>query len=442
MMGEIPIVSKKDVKGNVVLIRVDHNVVKNGMVEDPYRIERTKPTIDFIIDNGGYPILMTHIGRPRDKKGNIAISNNESVDPIVGYINENWGYKAKVVPVDLSKATERGLPSLDDSINAALKELKTGKVQILYLPNIRWFSGEEEKEGQVRDRFTEQLASIANIFVNDAFGSPHPHVSTYWVTKELPSFAGFLMRDEIKKLQYLLNLPGKEHPFLAIVAGEKIDTKIGALESLRDLADNLLVGGLPANALICAKYNVKINGIGETETRIAKDLLDKDKTENKLLIPDLVMVSDIECNKEKQRQEGTYRELDLSTIKEGKNLGYVYDVSPNYFKKPEVVNAINRAKTGFINAVVGFDKAGFKEGTLVLYQLLDKSTARLYFGGGDTLTALKKYIPDFYKKLIENPVKHTLFTGGGTILDGFESRGVENMKVINTLIENGGKKPA
>ena len=241
----------------------------------------------------------------------------------------------------------------------------------------------------------------------------------------------------------MIDLPGEKHPFLAVVAGEKIDTKIGALAALRNLADHLLVGGLPANALICAKYGIQIKGIEQAEIDIARDLLAQDKGQNKLLIPTLVVVSDVECSKESPRQEGKYREVDLSTVEKGTNLGCVYDVSPAYFRTPEVVRAISDARTTFTNAVVGFDKARFKEGTIELYQQLAQASADLFFGGGDTLKAVKNYTPDFYARLADpiNRSRCTLFAGGGAVLDGFESGRVEEMDVVKALIENGGKKP-
>ena len=438
----LPIVSADDVRGKVVLIRVDHNAIKKGKLDDPYRLERSRPTIDLVLSNGGYPILMTHVNRPRDKEtGKIKVSEDDSVAAAVEYIESNWKHSCVVAGVDISHPTDKGFTGLDKSVDEAIDKMKAGKVDIVYLPNTRWFAGEEEKSlTGLRERFTAELASIADIFVNDAFGSHQAHVSTYDITKKLPSFAGLLMAEEIEKLEYLLNLPAEKHPFLSIVAGAKMDTKIGALESLREVSDNLLVGGLPANALICAKYGVKINGVKANEIKVAKRLLAADTAENKLLIPDLVVASDVAYSKDSPRQPGGYREVDLTKVHEGDNLGFVYDISPNYFERDQVKAIIGNAKTAFTNAVMGFDKAGFTEGTIAMYNLLAASGAELYFGGGDTLKALKKYTSDFYKKLITSKV-HTMFTGGGTILTGFESKGVYKMKVIKALIDNGGKKP-
>lgn len=441
-MGEIPIVTEDAVRGKVVLIRVDHNAVKKGKIDDPYRIERSKPTIDFVIKNGGYPVLMTHIGRPRDEEtGVITISDDKSVAPVGMYIEKNWKYKVRLAkPVstaDISKMPEKGLVGLDEDVDKAIEEMKAGKVQLVYLPQTRWFAGEELESGGLRDRFTAELASIADIFVNDAFGSHQPHVSTYGITEKLPSYAGFLMMEEIEKLGYLLDLPVEKRPFFAAVAGEKIGTKIGALRSLREVADNLLVGGIPGNALICAKYGVKINGIKQREIEIAKELLEQDESENKLLIPDLVIVSDVECSEESLRKEGTYREVDLTQVREGTNLEYVYDVSPNYFAKPEVVKAAKGAKTDFINAVIGLGDAGFTEGTRAFYQLLEQSQAEHNFGGGDTNKAVKILTPAFYEKLIDSEnEKDTVFTAGGTILRGFAKKGVEGMEVVKALMDN------
>lgn len=437
----LPVIKAEYVRGKVVLIRVDHNSIKGGKLDDPFRLEKSRPTIDLVLNNGGYPVLMTHVNRPRDKAtGKIKVSGDDSVAPAAEYIQDKWGYSVRVAGADIKKATDKGFTGLDKSIDEAIDAMKGGQVKIVYLHNTRWFAGEEEKlMAGLRDRFTAELTSIADIFVNDAFGSHQAHVSTYDITKKLPSYAGLLMAEEIKKLEYLLALPENKHPFLSIVAGAKIDTKIGALESLRAVSDHLLVGGLPANALICAKYGVKINGVKDGEIEVAQRLLKADAGENKLLIPDLVVASNVEYSKEGPRQVGGYREVDLTKVNPGDNLGFVYDISPKYFKRAEVADVIASAKTCFTNAVMGFDKAGFKEGTIAMYNLLASSKAELYFGGGDTLKALKKYTSEFYKQLIGSKV-HTLFTGGGTILNGFESKGVYEMKVIKALVENGGKK--
>lgn len=155
------------------------------------------------------------------------------------------------------------------SINLAIKDLKKRHIGGIYLPNMRWFQG-EESEGPSRESFTFQLAGLADVYVNDAFGSWQPHASTYDITKHLPSFAGFLMQQEIRHLNALLE---PERPFLALIAGAKFDAKIGPLYEIYEKADYLLLGGIIYNTFLCAKYNVNIRGIPRRDIEAVRDLV-------------------------------------------------------------------------------------------------------------------------------------------------------------------------
>jgi phosphoglycerate kinase len=206
---------------------VDHNVVKGGIIRDPYRIDRTIGTLYNIVERGGRIILMTHVGRPRDKKtGEITCDPSTSIEPIAAYLERKLHSKIHVPAFHVED--ERGIHGIDTSINLAIKDLRQHKVGGIYLPNTRWFEG-EEATGDLRESFVRQLAGLADVFVNDAFGSWQPHVSTHDIANYLPSYAGFLMQEEISHLDQVLRA---ERPFVAVVAGAKYDTKIGPLNEL------------------------------------------------------------------------------------------------------------------------------------------------------------------------------------------------------------------
>src|SRR5208283_2804075 len=193
-----------DLNGKIVLVRFDHNVVKEGVVRDPFRIDRTIGTLFHIVERGGRPIMMTHVGRPTDKKtGAIACRPEEAVEPIAQYLEQKLHTKIHI-PRFIADA-EKGITGIDTSINLAIRELRERKFGAIYLPNTRWFHGEESKGG-----------------LSDAFASWQPHASTYTITRYLPSYAGFLMQQELLNLERVLS---PERPFLAVVAGAKYDTK-------------------------------------------------------------------------------------------------------------------------------------------------------------------------------------------------------------------------
>jgi phosphoglycerate kinase len=147
--------------------------------------------------------------------------------------------------------------------NHLIRDLKDGKIDGVYLPNTRWFTGEEGNEEET-DRFADQLAGLADIFVNDAFGSWQAHASTVAISKYLPSYAGFLMQREITNLDRIYS---PQRPFVAVVAGSKFDTKIASLNTLLVKADFLILGGVMYNAYLSAKYGFKIKGVSESDPR-------------------------------------------------------------------------------------------------------------------------------------------------------------------------------
>lgn len=427
----LPLVQQADLEDKVVLLRVDHNVVKKGVIRDPYRIDCTLGTIYNIVERGGRPILMTHIGRPRDKKtGEIICDPTTGVEPIVDYLERKLHTKFYIPQFSIDP--KRGILGIDTSINLAINDLKKRKIGGIYLPNTRWFQG-EEPEGSIRDTFALQLAGLADIFVNDAFGSWQPHASTYDITKYLPSFAGFLMQQEIKNLSHVLE---PERPFLAVVAGAKYDTKVGPLYEIYNKVDRLILGGVICNTFLCAKYNIRINGIPESDIMAAANLVERNQKENKILeLPYLVESETLEG-----RINGKYRTIAVSDFRPGNHYGYILDVDPKSFTDEKVSTAISTAKTILVNAVMGYTPH-FTEGSEALDRTIDRNRkAHKFYGGGDTLQEFKNLCPGLYLAVLDDS-QYYFFTGGGTVLKAIQEGTPYGLKPVEALMINGGKPP-
>lgn len=419
---KLRVIQDADMKDKVVLVRVDHNVVKKGKIKDPYRIDATFCTLYEIAKKGGRPILMTHIGRPRDKKtGRIRCSSDESVRPIVEYLEKKLPVKIHVPEFQIDP--EKGILHIDDSIRPKIEELKRGKIDMIYLPNTRWFQGEEAK-GKEREEFTEELSSLAEIYINDAFGSWQPHASTYDIAKRLPSYAGILMQKEVSNLDKVLY---PERPFVAIVAGAKYDTKIGPVKVLYEKADRLILGGVMYNTYLCAKYDIRIKGVSEEDIELAKELVEMDKKKKKILeLPEVIESEDLE------RKEGMYRKVSLEELKKKGSASYIVDIAPDSYA--QIKEEIEKAKTIFVNAVMGL-MPYFFEGSKALYELISRNqNAIKLFAGGDTLQELKELCPGVYLKGIDSPDQYYFFTGGGSVLKAIEQGSPFGLEPVRVLL--------
>jgi len=422
----VPFVQNADLDGKVVLVRVDHNVVKKGGIKDPYRIDSTIGTIINIYARGGRPILMTHVGRPKDKKtGEITISDNTSVQPVVEYLRNKLNLNIEAP--EFTKDEKKGYTQIDAFIQDKIKDLKEGKIDMIYLPNTRWFYGEENK-GEESDRMAKQMAELADVFVNDAFGSWQAHTSTVSINKHLPSYAGLLMQKEIKNLQRIFN---PEKPFVSVVAGAKFDTKADSLYALLERSDYLALGGVIYNAYLCAKYDISIEGVSEEDVKVAKEFIDyAGKYQDKILELPYIIESDTMEGK----IEGKYREHDVRELKPGTKLNYVLDISEKSFREDKVESAFSKAKTIFTNAVMGLTPH-FAEGTIALDKLIDSNKdAMKLFGGGDTNQELKTLLPGVYMKAVDDPAYY-LFTGGGAVLKAIQEGTTEGLEPVKALIK-------
>lgn len=426
METRLPLIQEANLAGKVVLVRVDHNVVKSGLIEDTYRIDSTIGTISYILAKGGKIILMTHVGRPVDKLTKaILINEKTSVLPIVNYLREKLCLNV-VIP-NISVSPVAGYDCLGSDVQQYVEQLKKGEIDILYLPNTRWFKGEEAK-GEAQMAFGKELASLADIYVNDAFGSWQAHASTAAVNKYLPSYAGFLMQKEIKNLEKIFKA---QTPLVSVIAGSKFDTKIESLNALLNKSDYLVLGGVIYNAYLCAKYNITIKGVDEADIKAAKDFINyASKFSNKIVELPYIIESDIFENK----IQGQYRTHNIHNLTAGTALNFVLDIDALSFEDKAVKSVFNSAKTIFINAVMGFTP-NFIEGTIALDTLIDtnKEAVKLY-GGGDTVQELKNLVPQIYLKAIDDP-KYYMFTGGGAVLKAIEQNTHLGIPTIEALIK-------
>ena len=448
-------VQDADLKDKVVLVRVDHNCVKDGVIHDTFRVDQSIATLYNIVERGGRPILMTHVNRPYDKKSRqLTCRDEDAVTAVVRYLQHKLGVVFAVPTFRVEPG--RGILDVDTSVNWLIEDLKHRRVGGVYLPNTRWFEGEEglaaSDADAARNRFATQLAGLADVFVNDAFGSWQPHVSTYHVAKMLPSCAGLLMQKEVDALSALTT---PVRPFLAVIAGSKLDTKMGCIKAIAEKADHVMLGGQLYNAYIAAKFGVKIKGVDESDVAIARTQLLVPEVERKLVPLGVVIESDAldgcgcvpVAGKCGVIGDGMMvRARRLADLKPGETTGYFLDVSAESFRDARVTEVIANAKTIFVNAVMGLTSAGFHEGTAALDAAIASNVeARKYFGGGDTLQEFKSLSPGLYMTALECP-SYYLFTGGGTVLKALELGDATKLPCVELLLaaegETRSKAPA
>jgi phosphoglycerate kinase len=421
------VMQQSDMKGKVVLLRVDHNVVKKGRIKDPYRIDATIGTLYAIAAAGGKPILMTHVGRPKDKKtGRISCQEGESVGPVVRYLEQKLPVTIHVP--EFRADPENGIAHIDRSVEPAISDLKQGKIGMIYLPNTRWFQGEQAK-GPEREILVDELASLADLYVNDAFGSWQAHASTYDVAKKLPSFAGILLQKELTNLDRVLE---PQRPLVGVVAGAKYDTKIGPLKALYERVDHLILGGLMYNTFLAAKYGIQISGVTDEDRTLAAELVELDKAGKKIV----ELSHLVESETMDGRVEGKCRSIGIQDLTSGRDIRYIVDVDPKSFQEKRVADIIASARTIFVNAVMGFMPL-FYEGSEALYRLIggNASATRLY-AGGDTLQELRNLCPGIYMGGLDDPNAY-YFTGGGSVLTAVEQGTPYQMKPVEALMEGG-----
>jgi len=368
-----------DVHGKRVLVRVDYNVpVKDGKVGDDTRIRAAMPTLDYLLENGAALILCSHLGRPKG-----------GPEP---------KYSLKPVADHLSTLMKNPVLFAEDCIGPqaekAAKALKPGEV--LLLENTR-FHPEEEKNDL---GMAKQLAALADVYVNDAFGSAHrAHASTEGVAQFLPAVAGFLLEKEIKYLGQAVADP--EKPFIAILGGAKISDKIGVIKNLLTKADCILIGGGMANTFFKAEgYPVADSLVEDEALDTAKEILAQAGT--KLRLPVDVVIAD------KFEAGAAQKTMATGPIPEGWR---ILDIGPETVS--HYAKIIHEAKTVVWNGPMGvFEFPEFAKGTFAVAQAAAESGAVTIVGGGESVAAVKQ-------SGLADKITH-ISTGGGASLEMLE----------------------
>jgi phosphoglycerate kinase len=381
-----------DLKGKRVFVRVDYNVPLNdkGEITDDTRIRASLPTLQYALEHGARLTLASHLGRPKGKP--------------------NPKMSLKPAAERLSKLLGKPVAFAEDCVGAPAEEkakgLKDGEV--LLLENLRFHPEEEKNDSE----FAKRLASLGEVYVNDAFGSAHrAHASTEGITKFLsPCAAGMLMEKELKYLSKAVEHP--ERPYTAIVGGAKVSDKIELLQNLLRFADSILVGGAMAYTFLKAQgVDVGASRVEEDKLGTARDMMGfGDRRTIKLCLPkDHIVAEKIDATAKAEI-------VATQAIPAGK-MGV--DIGPA--TRAEFVKDIARAKTIVWNGPMGvFEIDQFAQGTLEIARAVAASSAISIVGGGDSVAAV-------HKAHVESNISH-ISTGGGASLEflsGLKLPGVE-----------------
>lgn len=384
-------------KNKKVLVRVDFNVPldDNLNVTDDMRVVASLPTIDKIIKDSGIPILISHLGRPKGKP-----NLKYSLKPVANLLKEKYRYNV-IFAEDC----------IGDLALNAVNSAKTG--DIVLLENLRFYAGEEENSPD----FAKQLAELADVYVNDAFGTAHrAHASTEGVTHYFTEkYAGLLMQKELKYLGEALNSPKK--PFVAIIGGAKISGKIDVLNNLLNKCDSILIGGgMMFTFLKSQDKKIGKSLLEEDKIEIAKDLIQAAKDANvRLILPVDVVIAN-EFNNEADTSTVSVDNIPEDAI--GMDIG---TDTVELFK-----NEILKAKTVFWNGPMGvFEMPNFAKGTFAIADALKSATengAITVVGGGDSASAINSL---GYEKYISH-----VSTGGGASLEFIEGKELPGVKAL------------
>lgn len=353
-------IKEADVKNKRVIVRVDFNVPsEKGRILDDAKVRAHIPTLDYLLKNGAKVILISHFGRPKGRK-----VKEFTLKPI-----------AKVLE-NFLKRNVRFLPEAwGENTRKEIEKLKPG--EICLLENLRYYEGEELNDPE----FARKIAALGDIFVQDAFASCHRnHASIVSVPKFLPSYAGFLLEEELKNLNKYLKKPKK--PFVCIIGGAKISTKIEVLKALLKKADILIIGGGMANTFIEAEGFDVGSSFEEPEYIDEADEIIREANYEgvELLLPDDVVVA-------KKIKEGarTY----IKDISEISKKDIIVDIGPRSVGK--FAQPIKFASTIFWNGPLGVTEIyKFSRDTTAIAKLITESKAITIVGGGDTIAVIEK----------------------------------------------------
>jgi len=386
-MSKLTYIDEIEIKNKTVLLRVDFNVSLNSdyTISNSARIEQSLPTIKYLLKNKNRLVILSHLGRPK------GIDNK---------------YSLKVVADKLKEY----LPKTNIFLAKDIESAKKSEEEIVVLENIRFFP----KEKDYSTIFARELASLADVYVNDAFGVCHrSDTSVIGPPKFLPAFGGLLLKKELSMISLITNKPKK--PIVAIIGGAKVSTKVGLINKLIKIVDYLIIGGGLANTFVSAQGNEIGNSFCEYEAvQQARKILSLAKKGRALII----LPVDAIVAKTKNDKEHEVKKIDNISPEES-----IFDIGPE--TKAQIGGIIAKAKTIIWNGPVGlFENPAFKEGTdFIYYSIAQNTEAVSIVGGGDTLAAISK------KEYLDK-ITH-ISTGGGAMLELIEKGtlpGIEALK--------------
>jgi phosphoglycerate kinase len=378
-------VNEVPVRGKRVLVRVDFNVPVDEQrnITDDTRIRAALPTIQYLVREGAKVILVSHFGRPKGQ-----VNSKYSLAPVAVRLAELLGQKVDFANECIGEQVRQQVNSLEDG-------------QVLLLENVRFYPGEEKNDPV----FAQELAALAELFVNDAFGTAHrAHASTEGVTHYLPAVAGFLMQKEVEIMGKALQSP--ERPFVAIIGGAKVGDKIGVIENLIEKVDALLIGGGMANTFLKAQgYKLGKSLVEDDKLELAQLIMLKAQEREVLLeLPDDVLVATA------MEADAPFRNVQVWGIDEDEMILDIGVATAAKFGK-HIINA----RTVVWNGPMGvFEIPSFAKGTQVIAQAMALCKGVTIVGGGDSVAAVEKI-------QVSDKLTH-ISTGGGASLEFLEGR--------------------
>ena len=386
---------QENLKDRNILLRLDLNVpLKNKTITDQTRIDKILPVINFLIKKGSKILVVSHVGRPKGK-----IDEDLSLKPICKYLEKKIGQRVSLIKEDIFKLKKEDL-------------FKNSKDQIVFFENIRFYKEEEENDLN----FSKHLATLADVFVNDAFSCSHrAHASISRIAEFLPSYAGLQLETEINALKKVTSEIKK--PITCIIGGSKISTKIGMIKNLIPKFDNIIIVGGMANNILKYKGNQIGKSIKENNCELIIDeIFKKEKSYScSIVYPEDVMVG-----------KSFKDEAKIKELREIDNDDLILDIGPKTIKK--INDIIENSKTILWNGPAGyFENPSFANGSFeIAKKIVEKNKNNLIYsiaGGGDTIAVLNQI------NVINN--FNFVSTAGGAFLEYLEGKELPGIKALN-----------